>query len=238
MEATLIRVGNDEYAKNNGSYGLTTLRDRHASIGRGRVTLEFRGKSGVKHEFEVNDPRLAAIARRCQDLPGQELFQYLDENGKACDVGSADVNAYLRLIAGRDFTAKDFRTWAGTVLAAQALLELSKADGATSATKKNVVRAVEVVAGKLGNTKTVCRKCYIHPEIINAYLDGALIENLATRARQMAGSMRRLRPEEAGVLRLLQRRLAEAKTARAKRPKSVVEALRRSIRLAERRRAS
>jgi DNA topoisomerase-1 len=209
METTLIRVGNDEYAKSNNSFGLTTLRDHHAKIGRGRVRLEFRGKSGVEHEFEINDPRLAAIAGKCQDLPGQELFQYRDEHGKVCDVGSADVNAYLRDIAGDDFTAKDFRTWAGTVLAAGALAELRSFDSQAQA-KRNIVKAVESVATKLGNTKAVCRKCYIHPEILNAYMEGGLIDNLAQRASTMAKSISKLRPEEAAVLALLQRRLASA----------------------------
>ena len=212
MEATLIRVGNDEYARNNNSFGLTTLRDRHARIGRGKVRLEFRGKSGVEHEFEVEDPRLAQIAKQCQDLPGQELFQYRDENGKVCDVGSADVNNYLREISGSDFTAKDFRTWAGTVLAAQALAELTKS-GTKAPLKKNVVKAVEVVAKKLGNTKAVCRKCYIHPEILNAYLDGSLINNLAKRAAKLTRSAN-LRPEESAVLALLKARQKDTKTAK------------------------
>src|SRR5688572_10515324 len=189
MEVTLIRVGNDEYAKSNKSYGLTTLQDRHAKFSRGgKVKLEFRGKSGVEHEFEIEDPRLAQIAKQCQDLPGQELFQYLDENGVVHDIGSGDVNDYLRQITGKDFTAKDFRTWAGTVLAVTALQELEKFDSEAQA-KKNVVRAVEAVAGRLGNTKAVCRKCYIHPEVLNAYMEGALIDNLARRAATMAKSI-------------------------------------------------
>ena len=237
MEATLIRVGNDEYAKNNGSYGLTTLRDHHARISRGKVKLEFRGKSGVEHEFEVNDSRLADIARECQDLPGQELFQYVDESGQVRDIGSADVNEYLRQITGRDFTAKDFRTWAGTVLAATALAELESFDSRAGA-KKNIVRAVEAVASQLGNTKAVCRKCYIHPEILEAYMDGSLIENLAQQAAKMARGIGRLRGEEAAVLALLQRRLAQAKRAKAKQPKTVGEALRRSLKAGPRRKAS
>jgi DNA topoisomerase-1 len=247
MEATLIRVGNDEYAKNNRSFGLTTLQDRHARIARGKVKLEFRGKSGVEHEFEVEDPRLARIAKQCQDLPGQELFQYVDEAGKVCDIGSADVNDYLRQVSGEDFTAKDFRTWAGTVLAAQALAELQSFDSQAQA-KRNIVKAVESVAAKLGNTKAVCRKCYIHPEVFNAYLDGELIKNLAKRAEGMVKSIARLRPEEASVLALLRRRLAAAGRKRAAEPKTVREALARSLKLiqsgtsrngqAQRRRAS
>ena len=230
MEMTLIRVGNDEYAKNNHSYGLTTLQDRHARFSRGKVKLEFRGKSGVEHEFEVDDARLARIAKQCQDLPGQELFQYVDESGTVRDIGSSDVNDYLRTITGKDFTAKDFRTWAGTVLAATALQELEKFD-TTAQAKKNVVRAVEAVAAKLGNTKAVCRKCYIHPEILNAYMEGQLVENLAKRAASMAKSIQKLQPEEAAVLTLLQSRLAAVKKARAAAPKTVKEALQRSLKL-------
>jgi DNA topoisomerase I len=245
MESTLIRVGNDEYAKNNNSFGLTTLRDHHARISRGRVHLEFRGKSGVEHEFRVDDPRLAEIAKKCQDLPGQELFQYLDEQGQVRDIGSSDVNDYLRDIAGDDFTAKDFRTWAGTVLAAQTLAELEKFTSQSQA-KKNVVRAVESVASKLGNTKAVCRKCYIHPEILHAYMEGALVENLANRARKMAQSAAKLRPDEAAVLKFLRSRLEMAKSRKsaharkkALAPKTVKEALRRSLKLvSEQRKAS
>jgi DNA topoisomerase-1 len=231
MEATLIRVGNEEYAKNNHSYGLTTLRDRHARIARGKVKLEFRGKSGKEHEFEVNDPRLAEIARQCQHLPGQELFQYIDETGEIRDIGSADVNQYLRQISGADFTAKDFRTWAGTVLAAQALAELRKFDSQAQA-KRNIVKAIESVAAKLGNTKAVCRKCYIHPDILESYMDGQLVENLARRAARMAKSKAKLRPQEAAVLALLERRLAAMTKARAAEPKTVHEALRRSLKRA------
>ena len=237
MEATLIRVGNNEYAKNNHSYGLTTLQDRHAKISGGKVRLEFRGKSGVEHEFEVADPRLAEIAKECQDLPGQDLFQYLDDNGDVHDIGSTDVNEYLRSIGGGDdFTAKDFRTWAGTVLAATALAELETFDSQAQA-KRNLVKAVESVAAKLGNTKAVCRKCYIHPEILNAYLDGQLIDNLQKRAGAMSEGGARLRPEEAAVAALLRRRLAAERNVRAGRPRSVREALRRSLKVRARSRA-
>ena len=237
METTLIRVGNDEYAKNNHSYGLTTLQDKHAKISRGKVHFEFRGKSGVRHEYDVEDPRLAHIAKQCQDLPGQELFQYLDVNSQVCDIGSTDVNDYLHEITGQDFTAKDFRTWAGTALAAQALHEFESFDSQAQA-KRNIVKAVEAVAQKLGNTKAVCRKCYIHPEIINAYMDGNTVANVARRARKLAQSMTKLRPEEAAVLTLLERRLADAKSAKAANeklaaaaPKTVRQALRKSLAL-------
>jgi DNA topoisomerase-1 len=231
MEVTLIRVGNDEYAKNNNSYGLTTLQDRHAKFSRGgKVKLGFRGKSGVEHELEIEDPRLAEVAKQCQDLPGQELFQYLDENGVVRDIGSSDVNDYLRQITGKDFTAKDFRTWAGTVLAATALQEIEKFDTHVQA-KKNVVRAVESVAAKLGNTKAVCRKCYIHPEVLNAYMDGSLVDHLARRAANLAKSMSSLRPEEAAVLALLRARLAAVKKQKAAAPRTMKDALRRSLKL-------
>jgi DNA topoisomerase-1 len=210
MEKTLIRVGNDEYAKNNKSYGLTTLRDRHAEVNGSKIRFEFKGKSGVEHDLKFSEPRLAKIIEHCQDLPGEELFQYVDPDGEVVDVGSQDVNDYLREIAGEEFTAKDFRTWAGTVLAAQALQELKTFDSQAEA-KRNIVRAVEQVAQKLGNTKAVCRKCYIHPMILNAYMDGTLVQTLRQRAADMARSMSRLRPEEASVLSLLQRRLTEPK---------------------------
>ena len=233
MEATLIRVGNDEYAKNNHSFGLTTLQDRHAKITRGKVKFEFRGKSGVEHEFEVNDPRLAHIAKKCQDLPGQELFQYVDAEGKVCDVGSTDINDYLREISGSDFTAKDFRTWAGTVLAAAALAEFEQFDSQAQA-KRNIVQAIESVAGKLGNTRAVCRKCYIHPEILDAYVEGSLLDNLSRRAATMAtpaGTAAKLHPDEAAVLALLRRRLAAAKREASHRPQTLAQALEKSLQL-------
>jgi DNA topoisomerase-1 len=145
------------------------------------VHFEFRGKSGKEHEIDLEDPRLAAIVRKCQDLPGEQLFQYLDDDGKVVDINSADVNEYLRSIVGEEFTAKDFRTWAGTVLAARALTALEEIDS-NAARKRNIVRAVEAVAQRLGNTKAVCRKCYIHPDVINAYMDGSLATALSKQA--------------------------------------------------------
>ena len=210
LETTLIRVGNDEYARTNGSFGLTTMLDRHVAIGASKLYFEFRGKSGIKHRVNVDDRRLARIVRRCRDLPGQVLFQYVDENGGVRDVDSSDVNAYLRDAAGCDFTAKDFRTWAGTVLAALALREFQSFDSRTQA-KKNVVRAIETVAERLGNTPTVCRKCYVHPDVIDAYLDGTMLETLKQIAEQeMVATLHELRPEEAAVLALLQQRLARS----------------------------
>jgi DNA topoisomerase-1 len=212
LETTLIRVGNDEYAKSNKSYGLTTLRDQHAKIAGGTVKFAFRGKSGVRHDVEMDDPRLAKIVRKCQDLPGEELLQYLDDEGKVCDIGSGDVNDYLHEITGQDFTAKDFRTWAGTVLAALALQEFQQVDSQAQA-KKNIVAAIEQVAMKLGNTRAVCRKCYIHPAVIDSYLDGSLLKHLTGEVTKMMKPLRNLRPEEAAVLVLLQKRLANEQKA-------------------------
>jgi DNA topoisomerase-1 len=207
LEATLIRVGNEEYARQNHSFGLTTLHDGHAEISGSHITFHFRGKSGVEHAVDLNDRRLARIVRQCQDLPGQELFQWVDEAGQVHDVNSADVNEYLREIGGDDFTAKDFRTWAGTVLAARALQEFQAFDSQAQA-RRNVVRAIESVARRLGNTRAVCRKCYVHPAVIDAYLDGSLLETLRGRVEtEIKGALRALRPEEAAVLAFLQERL-------------------------------
>ena len=209
LETTLIRVGNDEYAKSNKSFGLTTMRDRHVKVGKKSVRFEFKGKSGVSHEIDLTDGRLARIVGQCRDLPGQELFQYLDENDHARDINSADVNAYLHEVSGRDFTAKDFRTWAGTVLASMALQEFEAFDSETQA-KKNIVAAIERVAEKLGNTPSVCRKCYIHPEVILAYLDGSMLTTLRQRAEAVISrGLDHLRPEEAAVVALLQQRLRQ-----------------------------
>jgi DNA topoisomerase-1 len=218
LETTLIRVGNDEYAASNNSFGLTTLQDRHARVSGSQVHFRFKGKSGVSHEIELNDPRLAKIVRQCQELPGAELLQYVDEAGEVKDIGSGDVNDYLRAITGQDFTAKDFRTWAGTVLAARALQEFEAVDSEAKL-KKNIVRAIESVAGRLGNTSAVCRKCYIHPAVLDSYLDGSLLDTLGRRARKLDKHLGKLPPEEAAVLVLLQGRLArEAK--RSGRPRT------------------
>lgn len=173
LDTTLIRVGNDEYAKANGSFGLTTLRNRHVDVHGDALNFEFKGKSGKMWHLKVRDPRVARVVRTCQELPGQHLFQYLDENGGRQSIGSADVNAYLREITGEDVTAKDFRTFAGTVLAAEALLKFRPPESDTEA-KVNVRAAVEEVADRLGNTPTISRKCYVHPAIIDAYLEGKL----------------------------------------------------------------
>jgi DNA topoisomerase-1 len=209
LEKTFIRVGNDEYARDNRSYGLTTMRDGHVKISGSKVRFIFRGKSGVEHELDLDDRRLARIVKQCRDLPGQELFQYRNERGDVTDVGSADVNAYLKDVTGEDFTSKDFRTWAGTVLAAQLLRDYEAVDSAARA-KKNVVEAIERVAKRLGNTRAVCRKAYVHPAVIDAYLDGSMMKTAAQRAARTARAVGRMTESEAVVLGLLQRRLAKA----------------------------
>jgi DNA topoisomerase I len=209
LETTLIRVGNEEYAKANGSFGLTTMRDKHVDISGAQVRFHFHGKSGKKHTISLHDRRLARIVKRCRDIPGYDLFQYIDEQGQRQDVRSEDVNDYLREITGEEFTAKDFRTWAGTVLAALALQEFETVDSEAQA-KKNVVRAIERVAKRLGNTTSICRKCYIHPAVIESYLEGSMLETLQQRAGQeLSDSLSELRPEEAAVMGLLLRRLAQ-----------------------------
>ena len=211
LETTLIRVGNDEYAASNKSYGLTTLRDKHARIKGSTIRFEFKGKSGVEHDVDLTDPRLAQIVKQCQELPGQELLQYLDDDGTVCDIGSSDVNAYIRDIAGDEFTAKDFRTWAGTVLAAVALQELKAFDSQAQA-KKNILAAVESVAKKLGNTKAVCRKCYIHPAVLESYVEGGLVQTLKQRTEEkLIKGLKSLKPEEAMVLTLLRQRLKRSR---------------------------
>jgi DNA topoisomerase-1 len=208
LEKTLIRVGNDEYARQNRSYGLTTLRDGHVRVTAGRLRFSFRGKSGVEHEIDLDDRRLARVVKACRDIPGYDLFQYYDENRRRQTIGSADVNEYLREITGEPFTSKDFRTWAGTVLAARLLRDFEAFESQAQA-KKNIVQAVESVARRLGNTKAVCRKCYIHPAVFDAYLDGAMMETVARRARTAARAADRLTEAEAAVRGLLQRRLAK-----------------------------
>lgn len=204
LESTLIRVGNEEYARENGSFGLTTMRHRHVDVCRGTLHFEFHGKSGIRHVIDVHDRRLARIVRQCQDLPGQELFKYVDHDGKRHKISSDDVNEYLREVSGREFTAKDFRTWAGTVLAARALREFAAFDSEHQA-KHNVVRAIDTVARRLGNTRAVCRKCYVHPALIDTYLDGCLHAQPANGGSKQTSS--RISHEEASVLRFMRQRL-------------------------------
>ena len=202
LEKTLIRVGNGEYAKQNNSFGLTTLRDGHVKVRGTRVQFTFRGKSGVSHAIDVDDRRLARIVKACRDIPGYDLFQYYDENGDRQTIGSADVNSYLKEISGEDFTSKDFRTWAGTVHAAEFLRACgpcrSQAEG-----KRNIVRAVEAVARRLGNTKAVSRKCYIHPTIFDAYVDGVMTK--MRTVKRGSRSPYALSECEAAVLSLLRK---------------------------------
>jgi DNA topoisomerase I len=212
LETTLMRVGNEEYAKTNKSYGLTTLRNRHVKVeGSSRIRFDFRGKHGTEHHIDLRDKRLATVVRRCQELPGQELFQYLDDDsGTPRAIGSGDVNDYLRSIAGAEITAKDFRTWAATNLAALALRELESFDSQATA-KRNVVQAVEAVSKMLGNTPAICRKCYIHPAVFDGYLDGSLLQALKRRAdERLADPGSGLKAEEAAVMAFLRRQLAAA----------------------------
>ena len=216
LENTLIRVGNDDYAKANKSYGLTTLRDPHVKVDGSELRFQFKGKSGKTWRLSIKDRRVAKIVKACQDLPGQELFQYIDESGERKDVTSADVNAYLKEITGRDITAKDFRTWAGTVLAAMALQEFESFDTQAKA-KKNVRAAIEHVASKLGNTPTICRKCYVHPEILSSYADGGLLLEVKNQVEaELREDLSSLKPEEAAVLGLLEARLNRTLTDKLK----------------------
>jgi DNA topoisomerase-1 len=185
LESTLIRVGNEEYARDNSSFGLTTLRTRQVAVDGAKIRFNFRGKSGVEHAIELHDRRMAGIVKRIRELPGQELFQYLDEAGERRSVESADVNAYIRDAAGGEFTSKDFRTWAGTLLAAKALREAG-AFGSKAEAMRNVNSAIESVAKLLGNTKAVCRKCYVHPNVVDAYLEGRLQDTAAGEAAVIA----------------------------------------------------
>jgi DNA topoisomerase I len=235
LEATLIRVGNEEYARQNGSFGLSTLRDRHVKIKGANMHFDFRGKSGKRHAIDLHDPQLAKIVRGAQELPGQTLFQYTDEAGAAQKITSEDVNAYLRGIAGEEFSAKDFRTWAATVLAAEVLREFERFDSKTQA-KKNVLRAIESVASRLGNTPAICRKSYIHPAVLNSYLDGLTLTVLEKRANKtLRNNLEQLSPIEAAVLTFLQQQLHNAnqgeptKSLLKRRPKALAAGRRATL---------
>jgi len=201
LDATLIRVGNTQYARDNHSYGLTTLRNRHVEINGSAILFQFRGKSGVEHQITVKDRRLARIIKRCQEIPGQNLFQYLDENGERHSITSSDVNAYLQTLTGADFTAKDYRTWAGSALALAVLRELQWQP--ESEAKRHVVEMVKNVARQLGNTPAVCRKCYIHPAVLEGFVLGTLAQLPKPRMRKG------LRAEEVGLAMLLEKLVAE-----------------------------
>ena len=204
LETTAIRVGNDEYAKENGSFGLTTLKNRHAKIDGSTVRFSFRGKSGVRHAIDLRDRRLAKIVRRCQDLPGQQLFEYVDDEGQTRAIDSNDVNEYIRDISGEDFSAKDFRTWVGTLTCAMLLAKQEAAE--TQTDRKSCVTAViKDVAARLGNTPAVCRKCYVHPDILEAFMESGTLD-MQRKVRHTEG----LLPEELAVLALLERRAGES----------------------------
>ncbi|HVG70385.1 MAG TPA: hypothetical protein VM819_05715 [Vicinamibacterales bacterium] len=204
LEKSLMRVGNEEYAKTNKSFGLTTLRNNHVTINGPVLKFTFRGKSGVRHSVRVTSRRLARIVKGCRDLPGQELFQYLDNEGRSCNIGSGDVNDYLREICGEDFTAKDFRTWAGTVLMCVAFQELEATDTPPS---KRLLQAIDGVAGMLGNTRAVCRKSYIHPAVMDACATGTIAPMLSRSTRSARG----LSADECSVLAVLERLAKQSK---------------------------
>jgi DNA topoisomerase-1 len=210
LEKTLIRVGNEEYARANRSYGLTTMRDGHARVKGGGIRFEFRGKSGIAHSVDIQDARLARIVKACRDLPGYDLFQYVDEQGARCAVGSADVNEYLRQVCGEAFTAKDFRTWAGTVLVARALAGAAR-PATAAAGKRAIIEAIECAAQRLGNTVAVCRKSYVHPAVVEGFLDGDVI----APSRRSPSRGHHLTGDEAAVARLIERRTrANRRTAK------------------------
>ena len=217
LEKTLIRVGSDEYARDNGSFGLTTLRRRHVAVSGAKLRFEFRGKSGVPHSVAFTDRRIARIIQRCQELPGQELFQYLDDDGGRQSVDAGDINQYLREIAGRQVTAKDFRTWAGTMLAATTLRDIGL--GATEKeSNANIVRAMDQVAKRLGNTRAVCRKYYVHPTVIEAYLDGVVLSPPVANEHSLPRDSARpagLRRDEIAVMELIRvRSIPQARSRR------------------------
>jgi DNA topoisomerase-1 len=210
LETTFIRVGNEEYARENHSYGLTTMRNKHVDVDGSTVRFKFKGKSGKLHDVDLKDRRLAKIVKQCQDIPGYELFQYVDQDGSHHSIDSADVNEYLRSISDQPFTAKDFRTWAGSVLACALLREVATFDSQTEA-KKNVVHAVKQVAEQLGNTPSVCRKCYVHPAVIDSYMGGEMLKTFEARVKkELRKSSHALEEEELDLLHLLEQRARRA----------------------------
>lgn len=204
LDCTGIRVGNDEYARANRSFGLTTLQDRHVEVSGSSIRFEFRGKSGKSHKVALSDRRLARIVQRCQDIPGEDLFQYLDDDGVRQTISSGDVNGYLREISGQDFTAKDFRTWSGTKLAVAALTEIGECSSQRQA-KSNILRAIDRVAEQLNNTRAVCRKYYVHPSVFQLYAAGTMLEILQNGTKEIGKSD--LEPDEAAVVWLLRQQL-------------------------------
>ncbi len=205
LETTFIRIGNDEYARENESFGLTTLRNRHVEIEGSTMRFAFRGKSGQDHEVEIKDRRIARIVKECHDLPGYELFQYIDDAGTRHAIDSSDVNAYLKEVSGADFTAKDFRTWAGTVQSALALAQIGPGTSDTD-TKRNIVTAVKATASRLGNRPATCRKYYIHPAVLDAYTAGVLNEYVKPVAEDAHHEdVTGVYPEEECVMRLIRK---------------------------------
>ncbi|MEP7208803.1 MAG: DNA topoisomerase IB [Casimicrobiaceae bacterium] len=215
LETTFIRVGNERYAKENGSYGLTTMRNRHVRVRGERIAFDFRGKSGRAHHVELEDGRLARLIRRCRDLPGYDLFQYLDSDGEPRAIGSADVNEYLQAISGEDYSAKDFRTWAGTVLAVLALRACEAPRSQTHA-RKVLNNAIATVADHLGNTAAVCRKCYIHPRVLDVYMEGLSGAPSALLADVAPVPSARHRAIEKAVIRLLTGKMRRTSAATRK----------------------
>ncbi|MBV9873084.1 MAG: DNA topoisomerase IB [Verrucomicrobia bacterium] len=226
LQISLIRVGNEEYAQSNHSFGLTTMRNRHAEVVGSNIRFHFKGKSGKLHKLAVSDRRLARITEKCQDLPGQHLFEYVNDEGKPVPIHSDDVNEYLGAISGHAFTAKDFRTWTGTVLAAIALRKMEEV-GSKRLAKKNVISAVESVAKALGNTPAICRKCYVHPMIIDSYMNGALANSLRLKAdAELSDRLNELRPAEAAILAFLR---DEMENRAKKKPQDLSTALTKSL---------
>lgn len=216
LETTFIRIGNESYARENNSFGLTTLRRRHVDIRGSRLTFNFKGKSGVEHTINLTDRRLARIVKTCRDTPGYELFEYLDDDDNPHSIDASDVNTYLDTLTPPDshFTAKDFRTWAGTVLAAMTLRDFEPTDTETQL-KKNIVEAIKSVAQRLGNTPAVCRKCYIHPAVLDAYLTGAMASLLSDFNPSTPTHPHALRPEEHALMHLLQKHIEQQLTQAA-----------------------
>ncbi len=218
LETACVRIGNDEYARENESFGLTTLRNRHVSIAGAKLQFRFRGKSGLEHTIELTNARLARIVKQCQDLPGYDLFEYVDAGGNVCRISSEDVNRYIRDLAGQDFTAKDFRTWAGTVFATRELADAGPPRNASMA-KRTIVSAIKRVAHKLGNRPATCRKYYIHPALIEAYANGSLFPVMEQgEQQQSAYAGLGLQPEEYAVMVIVaeyQERLARQARAKA-----------------------
>jgi len=230
LEATMIRVGNEEYAKTNDSYGLTTMHDEHVRISGDTVRFHFRGKSGREHTVSVRDKRLAKIVRQCRDIEGEELFQYVDENGERASISSQDVNAYLRQIAGDDFTAKDFRTWEGTLACALALA--AERAGTKTDAKAHVVAAIKAVAERLGNTPAVCKKSYIHPGVIDEFLENGALALAERKVRKPTGGRHALSSDERRVLAFIEKLVTRDEN------KHLSDLLAKSVRHAKKKRAA